>query len=96
MRYAVAYVDELSGATLPYGWLRRDADFRSRVLSEPASQPAQTTHSVEPGAASAAQAPAALPCQWLRPQGQGLSAMTEDERRQQRWLDTVEGRGWNA
>jgi hypothetical protein len=79
---------------LPYSWLRNDPDFRADVLGEPPPRPIQAGRLAEPGTAPAAQVPAALPYQWLRPDGQ--SALSEDERQQQRWLDLVEGRGWRG
>jgi hypothetical protein len=93
---------------LPFGWYRRNVDFRASVLSGVTTLDAQTDAersarrraqapltwnevlgrcaggttltkpSAEPGPEPAAQAPAVLPYQWLRPEGP--SAMSQDER----------------
>jgi predicted phage terminase large subunit-like protein len=82
----------VSGATLPFGWYRSSATFRAEVLGTPAPRPTGADRPTEPATEPGAQAPTGLPYQWLRPGGP--SAMTPEERQQQRWLDLVEGRGW--
>jgi hypothetical protein len=67
---------------------------RDETLGRRAGGTTQTSPSAEPGPAPAAQAPAALPYQWLRPDAP--SAQSQEERERQRQLDLVEGRGWSG
>jgi hypothetical protein len=82
---------------LPFGWYRRDPDFRASVLGDVAASArrAAVVHdqTAAPGNASRpAAAYAAVQVEQAQPPAP--SAMTRDEREQQRWRDFVSGLAW--